>query len=203
MHELPYSDACERNKGPILDALLKVFPQQGSILEIGSCTGQHVVFFAPALPGLTWQPSDCPEYLSGLNARVHQARTPSILKPMELDVLGVWPDQLFHGVYSANTAHIMSWPAVKAMFACVGQVLLPGGVFCLYGPFKTKQGHTAPSNEAFDQSLRKRDPAMGIRDLEALEKLAQSAQLKLTEILAMPANNFLLVFHKNEDRPND
>lgn len=203
MQELPHSDACERNKGPILDVLTEVLPQQGSILEIGSCTGQHVVFFAPALPGLTWQPSDCLEYLTGLNTRVHQAGTPSILRPIELDVLGAWPDQHFHGVYSANTAHIMSWPAVKAMFACVGQVLLPGGVFCLYGPFKTEQGHTAPSNEDFDRSLRRRDPAMGIRDLEALEKLAQSAQLGFREIRAMPANNSLLVFQKNEDRPDD
>jgi len=203
MYELPYSDACERNKGPILDALMEVLPVEGSILEIGSCTGQHVVFFAPAFPGLTWQPSDRLEYLSGLNTRVQQEGTPAILRPIELDVLGAWPDQLFHGTYSANTAHIMSWPAVKAMFACVGQVLLPGGVFCLYGPFRTKQGHTARSNEEFDLNLRRRDPAMGIRDLEALEKLAQSAQMRLRETRAMPANNLMLVFRRNEGKPND
>ena len=203
MYELPHSDACERNKGPILDALMDVLPQAGSILEIGSCTGQHVAFFAPAFPGLTWQPSDRLEYLSGLNARVLQANTPAILRPIELDVLGSWPDQLFDGIYSANTAHIMSWPAVTAMFACVGQVLLPGGVFCLYGPFRTKQGHTATSNEDFDRSLRARDPAMGIRDLEALEKLAQSAQLRLREIRPMPANNLMLVFQRNEDKLHD
>jgi cyclopropane fatty-acyl-phospholipid synthase-like methyltransferase len=196
MYELPYSEACERNKKPILSVLRDVLPAQGCVLEIGSCTGQHVVYFASSLGALTWQPSDRLENLSGLNARVLQQATTGIQKPIELDVLDAWPDRSFDAVYSANTAHIMSWPAVVAMFSGVGRVLSQDGVFCLYGPFIDENGHTAKSNEDFDQSLRQRDPVMGIRDLGALKKLAQSAQLRLMEKRPMPANNQLLVFRR-------
>jgi hypothetical protein len=203
MYELPHSEACERNKGPIFNALMDVFPAEGCILEIGSCTGQHVVFFASAIAGLTWQPTDRLEYLGGLNARVQQQGTAAILKPLELDVLGAWPDRLYDGVYSANTAHIMSWPAVVAMFTGVGSALKPGGVFCLYGPFRESEGHTANSNEVFDHSLRMRDPAMGVRELHAIEKLAESAQMRLLEKRSMPANNLLLVFKRNDGNLDD
>ena len=196
--DLPYSEACERNRKPILDVLRQVLPDKGSLLEIGSCTGQHLVFFAASFPGISWQPSDQAEYLGGLTARISQQGTKNILEPVELNVLQHWPEQFFDAVYSANTAHIMSWDAVCAMFAGVGDALLPGGVFCLYGPFNVDGRFTSASNEAFDLSLRARDAAMGIRDLEALESLAQSNNMVIDRQYQLPANNCLLVFVKNK-----
>jgi SAM-dependent methyltransferase len=199
MAELPYSEACERNREPIREVLKDFLPSEGRVLEIGSCTGQHVVFFAPTFPNLVWQPTDRQEYLPGLRARILQEGVGSILPPVELDVLNGWPDHAFDAVYSANTAHIMGLPEVEAMFSGVGRILLPGGVFCLYGPFREKDGHMAKSNERFDQSLRARDPAMGIRDLGLLEKLAASTQLSLIGRKMMPANNQILVFERHEE----
>ena len=196
MSELPFSDACERNKDPILDVLRQVFPEQGNVLEIGSCTGQHVVFFAEAFPGLTWQPSDREEYLAGLSGRIRQQAATNVLPAIELDVTKAWPAQQFHAVFSANTAHIMDWVSVCAMFAGVGSVLLPAGPFCLYGPFNEEGRFTSLSNERFDRGLRQRDPGMGIRDIEAIESLAHDHNLELSRQFRLPANNSLLVFLK-------
>ena len=203
MYRLPYSEACERNKQPILDELLTVFPEQGKVLELGSCSGQHIVHFAPAFPGLTWQPTDRSEYIPGLNARIRQEGTAAILNPIELDVTATWPDELYDAVFSANTAHIMDWPAVEAMFSGVGRVLVPDGVFCLYGPFSEKNGFMVKSNEDFDRSLRARNPAMGIRSLNSIEKLANRSHLKLVDRKPMPANNQMLVFSTREKNPHD
>jgi hypothetical protein len=199
MNDLPFSDACERNKEPILGVLQQVCPAQGLILEIGSCTGQHVVFFAAAFPGLTWLPSDRKEYLAGLSGRIRQQAGSNVLDAVELDVTKTWPALPFHAVYSSNTAHIMDWASVCAMFAGIGSVLLPTGPFCLYGPFNEEGRFTSASNEQFDHSLRQRDPAMGIRDLEALESLGHQHQLELTQQFRLPANNSLLVFRKTQE----
>ena len=196
MIELPFSESCERNKKPILGALDQVLPATGLVLEIGSCTGQHIVFFARALPHLAWQPSDQEIYLAGLSSRIGQEGSQNILDAIELDVTTAWPDRRFDAVYSANTAHIMSWPSVCSMFAGVGEILRRGGIFCLYGPFNEEGRFTSKSNEDFDRSLRARDPAMGIRDIEALETLAHGHQLVLAEQVRLPANNRLLVFRK-------
>jgi len=110
---LPFSEACERNKAPILKVLGRVLPTRGQILEIGSCTGQHLVFFAPAFSSLCWQPSDQQEYIEGLSARISGEGSPNIFDPIELDVMNSWPDQFFDAVYSSNTAHIMSWESVQ------------------------------------------------------------------------------------------
>jgi SAM-dependent methyltransferase len=203
MHRLPYSEACERNKQPILDALQTVFPKQGKVLELGSCSGQHIVHFAPAFPGLTWQPSDQPEYLPGLTARIRQEGNAAILTPIELDVTAAWPDESYDAVFSANTAHIMDWPAVEAMFSGAGRVLVPGGVFCLYGPFSEKSGSMVKSNEDFDRSLRARNPAMGIRRLGSIENLADRSHLRLVDRKLMPANNQMLIFSTLEVNPDD
>ena len=176
MSILPFSEACERNREPILQALGQVFPSRGQVLEIGSCTGQHLVFFAPSFPELSWQPSDQLDYLEGLSARIRLEGSPNILEAIELDVSKDWPGQLFDAVYSSNTAHIMSWESVCAMFTGVGSCLLPGGVFCLYGPFNEGGRFTTVSNQEFDCSLRARDATQGIRDLEALETLASGQQ---------------------------
>ena len=196
MSNLPFSEACERNKEPILEALGRIFPTSGRVLEIGSCTGQHLVFFAPSFPELSWQPSDQLDYLEGLSARIRLEGSPNILEAIELDVSKKWPGRIFDAVYSSNTAHIMSWESVCAMFAGVGSCLLPGGVFCLYGRFNEGGRFTTVSNQEFDCSLRARDATQGIRDLEALETLASGQQMKLTQQFRLPANNCLLVFHK-------
>lgn len=203
MYRLPYSEACERNKQPILDELLSVLPKRGKVLELGSCSGQHIVHFAPAFPGLTWQPSDRSEYLPGLAARIRQEGSAAILTPIELDVTAAWPDEFYDAVFSANTAHIMDWGAVEAMFSGVGRVLDPGGVFCLYGPFGEENGSMVKSNEEFDRSLRVRNPAMGIRSLGSIEKLANRSHLRLVDRKSMPANNQMLIFSTREINPHD
>jgi len=195
--ELPFSPASDRNKQPILEALKQVLPASGTVLEIGSGTGQHVVYFARQLPGLGWQPSDRTEYLPGLEQRLQREGGGNILPPIMLDVLEQWPEQEFDAVYSANTAHIMGWPAVCAMFAGVASRLVNGGAFCLYGPFNEDGAFTAPSNAAFDAQLRRENPEMGLRDIEALEALALDRQMNPTQRFQMPANNQMLVFVKN------
>lgn len=192
--DLPYAEACERNKAPILDALRPRLPRRGHVLEIGSGTGQHVVHFAPQFGRLSWQPSERAELLPGLNARIRLEGGTNVLPAIELDVRGAWPDREYAAAYSANTAHIMGWPEVCAMFAGVGRRLAPGGVFCLYGPFNVGGNYTAPSNAAFDRQLQARDPAMGLRDTDALDSLAREHQMELEERVPLPANNQLLLF---------
>jgi hypothetical protein len=199
MPKLPFSESCERNKIPILQVLKEVFPVRGKVLEIGSCSGQHMVYFAPEFPGLTWQPSDCEDNLPGLEARIRQQGTANVLEPISLDVTESWPGDSYDVVYSSNTAHIMAWEAVEAMFAGVGTALLPGGVFCLYGPFNEEGSYTSASNREFDRSLRARNPSMGIRNREALESLARGHQMELKQQFRLPANNCVLVFHATKD----
>ena len=198
--EIPYAEACERNKAPILDALLQRLPQRGHVLEIGSGSGQHVVYFAPHFERLTWQPSERAALLPGLNARIRREAAANVLPAIVLDVNGIWPDRDYAAVFSANTAHIMAWPEVCAMFAGIGQRLAPGGGFCLYGPFNVGGNYTAPSNAAFDRQLQARDPEMGLRDTDALDSLAREHRMLLEERVALPANNQLLVFRSRRGR---
>jgi len=196
-----FASASERNKQPIFEQLLRLLPAAASVLEIGSGWGQHAVYFAGHVPAWKWRPSEHPQALPELQSMLNTHDHGNIREALALDVLeGPWPEEQFDAVFSANTAHIMSWSEVCAMFDGVGLKLLPGGLFCLYGPFNVDGKFTAPSNEAFDTSLRSRDPLMGIRDLEALESLAGSHHMKLQERVPMPANNFLLVFKC--DKPN-
>lgn len=193
---LPFAEACERNKAPILEALLSLLPARGHLLEIGSGTGQHAVHFALRFARLSWQPSERPEHLAGLNARIRAEGGPNVLPAIALDVFEAWPDRGYVAAYSANTAHIMSWPAVCAAFAGVGRRLAAGGPFCLYGPFNEGGAYTSNSNEEFDRALRSRDPGMGLRDVEALDALGREHRMALQQRIAMPANNQLLVFRK-------
>jgi len=196
---LPCSPACERNKQPIWEVLEQVLPRTGTVLEIGSGTGQHVAYFAARRPGLMWQPSDRPEYLPGLKQRLAEEGGDNIHSPILLDVLERWPDRIYEAVYSANTAHIMGWPAVQAMFAGVSQRLTDGGYFCLYGPFNEDGAFTAPSNEAFDAQLRRQDPQMGLRDIADLRSLAVDHGMSLIQKIPLPANNQILLFKKRPD----
>ena len=184
----PLSEACERNRAPILAILKRVFADRRHVLEIGSGTGQHAAYFAPELPHLVWQASDVAENLPGIREWV--------ANPIELDVDKKWPVIEVDAVFSANTCHIMSWPQVERLFAGVGRLLPPRGVFALYGPFNYRGKHTSESNARFDAMLRARDPASGLREFEDVDKLARAAGLSLQEDNAMPANNRLLVFQK-------
>ena len=194
----PFADSCEQNKGPILDVLRQVFTQPATVLEIGSGTGQHAVFFAQALPHLTWQPSDVAENLPGIELWLRDASLPNVRAPLVLDVARAeWPDGVFDAAFSANTAHIMSWPEVEKMFEGLSRLLPSGGLFCLYGPFNYNGRYTAASNERFDQWLRARSPHMGVRDVDDLEKMAAKVGMVLTQDFDMPADNRTLVWSRN------
>lgn len=193
---LPFSAAADRNKGPILEQLSRVLPERGHVLEIGSGSGQHVVHFAPLNPRLSWQPSERREHLEALNLRLRLEAPANVLPAIELDVRRAWPDRSFTAVFSSNTAHIMPWEDVRAMFAGIGPRLARRGVFCLYGPFNVDGRHTSASNEVFDRQLREQDPSMGLRDLEALVALAAERGMRLAERRQLPANNQMLVFRE-------
>ena len=197
---LPYSEACERNKEPILAVLRRYLAETaGLVLEIGAGTGQHAVHFARHLPQLTWQPTDQAEELATLTARVGFEGPCNLLPPLELDVADRrWPcdSDSVDAVFSANTLHIMDWKHVQALFRGVGRVLRPEGLLIVYGPFRYSGQYTSHSNHAFDDVLRRRDPASGIRDFEAVDALAAAQALALVEDVAMPANNQTLVWRK-------
>jgi len=191
-----FSDACERNRDPILAVLRRVFGDRTAVLEIGSGTGQHAAYFARALPHLAWQPSDVAENLPSIRLWREEAQAPGPREPIELDVDRPFPVVQADAVFSANTCHIISWPQVERFFAGVAGLLPKGGVLALYGPFNYGGKHTSPSNAEFDAWLRGRDPASGLRDFEAIAALAKEHHMTLEEDNAMPANNRLLVFRK-------
>ena len=161
------------------------------MLEIGSGTGQHAAYFGSGLPHLRWQASDVADDLDGIREWVGDT-----VPPIELDVDKPWPAVHADAVFSANTAHIMSWPQVERMFQGVAQLLQEGGVFALYGPFHYGGRPTSVSNARFDAMLRLRDPESGVRDFEHIRALAARCRLVFLEDNAMPANNRLLVFRK-------
>jgi SAM-dependent methyltransferase len=193
----PFSEACEQNKIPILNVLRQTFADRRAVLEIGSGTGQHAVYFAAQLPHLQWYASDIAENHPGISAWMADYPGDNLLGPLELDVnQAPWPQLEVDAVFSANTVHIMHWPAVERMFAGVGERLSPGGVFCLYGPFNYHGEYTAESNQRFDQFLRARDPDSGVRDVDDLDTLAEKHGLELRDDFAMPADNRLLCWIK-------
>ena len=191
----PYSEACERNREPILAVLARVFADRRRVLEIGSGTGQHAVAFAAAMPQLAWQPSDVRAHLDGIRAWTEDAGLANLREPISLDVnVDPWPVAAFDAVFSANTAHIMSAPEAERLLARAARALEQGGVFALYGPFNYAGRYTSESNQRFDASLRARDPASGIRDFEWVDSRARREGFLLLEDNAMPANNRLLVW---------
>jgi SAM-dependent methyltransferase len=197
MKRREFSPASERNRGPILEALLPLLANCRQVLEIGSGTGQHAVHFAAAQPWLQWQPSDLPQNHDSILAWMEEAKLPNLLLPLKLDVAaGPWPAGLFDAVYTANTSHIMSWEEVQAMFDGVGRVLAPGGVLCIYGPFKRGGRATSAGNAEFDALLKARAPHMGLRDAEAVDALARRQGLTPLADIAMPANNCLLAWRR-------
>ena len=192
----PFAPACERNQGPILEVLREYFHDRGRVLEIGSGTGQHAVFFAPAFPKSIWQTSDVEENLPGIRLWLDEAALPNLPPPLMLDVTGAWPQARFDAVFSANSLHIMPWSAVEQFFAGVGGVLEQGGVLAVYGPFNYDGAYTSDSNRAFDGWLKQRSALSGIRDFEAVDRLADGIDCKLVQDHTMPANNRLLVWRR-------
>jgi SAM-dependent methyltransferase len=205
MPTLPHSPAADRNKQPILDVLRGVLPAHGLALEIASGTGQHAAWFAAALPGWTWQPTDADESaLPAIAAWTSQAGLANVRPPLLLDVAAPqWPAQgppfaePFDAVYCANMLHISPWATCAGLMQGCARHLAPHGVLVTYGPYLEDDVTTAPSNLSFDQSLRARDPAWGIRRLEDVKREARHAGLALRERHPMPANNLLLVFERS------
>lgn len=189
------SPSAQRNREPILEVLRRVLPAEGRVLEIAAGTGEHAVHFAGALPGLSWQPTD-PDADSRRSIAAWRAEVglPNLLPPLELDVTREWPVGDIDAIVCINMLHISPWAATEALMAGAGARLSEGGILFVYGPFRRIGVPTAPSNEAFDESLRSRNPAWGLRDLDAVEAEARGRGLILREVVEMPANNLSLVF---------
>lgn len=189
--------AVQRNRDAILSVLSEVLADCKSVLEIGSGTGEHAIYFAPRMPWLSWQTSDRAANHPGIHAWLAECPADNLLSPLTIDV-GVPPvlDVSYDAVFSANTAHIMSEAEVELMFRLVGQRLEANGLFCLYGPFNIDGAFTSESNQRFDASLRTQDAKMGIRDLATLDGFAGAEELRRAAFFAMPANNFLVVWQR-------
>jgi Protein of unknown function (DUF938) len=193
----PFSQACENNKAPILAVIREVFSKPVTVWEIGSGTGQHGCYFASELPHLIWQPTDLAENHPGINAWLDEVHLPNLKPPLVLDVTHQpWPSKKIDAIYTANTLHIMSWKAVEIMFERFQTYLNPAATVCIYGPFNYNGNFTSHSNANFNQLLKSRDPLSGIRDFEAVLRIAKYAGLELLKDNTMPANNRLLVFQK-------
>ena len=190
------SPAAERNKDPILAVLRRILPPRGTVLEIASGTGQHVVHFAHGLPTLLWQPSEPDDGLrAAIEARVRDAGVANVQSPLALDVLDrPWRLERADAIVCINMIHIAPWAAAQALFGEAQRLLQAGAPLVLYGPYRRGGRHTAPSNEAFDASLRSRDPAWGVRDLDDVEDLGKMSAFALQETVEMPANNLTVVF---------
>jgi len=196
----PFAQSCENNQAPILQVLQTALAHSQHVLEIGSGTGQHSVYFAPRLPHLTWQTSELPEHHAGIAAWHTEYAAPNLRAPLHFDLRSsAWPQPAqgaFDAVFTSNTLHIVGWPLVQRLFALLGAHLPRGGVFAVYGPFNYGGSFTSESNRAFHAWLQARDAASGIRDFEAVVQLAQQQGLRLLQDHAMPANNRVLVFQR-------
>lgn len=192
--EKPDAPSCLRNREPILGVLREHFADRRTVLEIGSGTGQHAIFFAAALRHLNWQTSEQRENLPGILAWLNEAALPNTPAPLELDVMGAWPTQRYDAIFSANTLHIMSWANVECMFARLPEVMTGDAVLAIYGPFNYAGHFTSESNATFDAWLKQSGAHRGIRDFEAVDALAGKAGLTLLEDRAMPSNNRCLVW---------
>lgn len=199
---LPFSQACENNKQPILSVLQKELVGTAHVLEVGSGTGQHSVYFAPRLAHLTWQTSDVLANHTAIYAWHVAYPVSNLYAPLAFDLsrdsvpINTDNNAPYDAFFTANTLHIIAWPLVERLFALAGDTLPLGGKFIAYGPFNENGHYTSASNQQFDMSLRQRDPKSGIRDKENVVALASQYDLKLSTTYALPANNQILVFTK-------
>ena len=193
-----FSESCEQNKAPLLEVLQEVFNDRKAVLEIGSGSGQHAVYFAKHLQHLTWQPSDRAENLASIQAWAAEVALTNLQPPIELDVLNQpWNVQTVDAVFTANSLHIMSWDMVEQFFIGLEKVLDTSGKLLIYGPFSYSGKHTSPSNARFDQYLKQQNPLSGVRDFDDLDRLASQQGLSLIQDYAMPANNRCLLWVMN------
>jgi len=192
------SPSSARNKDPILDVLKSVLPPSGTVLEIASGTGQHVVHFAAHLPTLTFQPSDIDAtYQASVRAYRDDAKLENVMAPITLDVTAPqWPLESADAIICSNMIHIAPWEACLGLLAGAGRLLPEGGILYMYGPYKIGGKHSAPSNEDFDASLRNRDPSWGIRNLDDVALEARRQGLHLIKTVTMPANNLSVIYRK-------
>ena len=192
-----FAPATERNRASIRDVLARVLPATGTVLEIASGSGEHAVAFAQAFPALTWQPSDPdPAALASIAEWRAEAGLPNLAAPIELDVTHHWPELEVTAIVCINMVHIAPWEAAFALFAHAGQILAPGALLYLYGPYRFSGAFTSESNAEFDRSLRARDPRWGVRDVDELVAAARVSELELVETVVMPANNHSLIFRR-------
>jgi len=193
-----FTSSAERNKDPILAVLARVLPRRGVVLEIASGTGQHILHFANALPGLAWQPSDRdPELRESIALRVKEQQLANVNRPINLDVTRLpWPLQTADAVVCINMIHVAPWSATLALLEGAKALLPTQHVLFLYGPYRRFGQHTSKSNEQFDSDLRAQDPQWGLRDLEAVSEVAASSGFVLAEVVEMPANNFSVIFKR-------
>ena len=192
----PFSQSCANNREPILAILERAFADCNQILEIGSGTGQHAVYFARALRHLLWQPSDRRENIAGIHTWIDEEPADNLKMPLVLDVDGPWPQGSFDGFFTANTCHIMAWKSVLNMFAGIASQARPESVLAIYGPFKYGGEFTTESNANFDLWLKSVAPHQGVRNFEDILQAAEEAGFAFVEDNAMPANNQLLIFRK-------
>jgi hypothetical protein len=194
---LPLWPAAERNKQPIAETLRRVLPERGLLLEVASGTGQHAVHFLGTLPGWTIQPSEAdPTHLETLRRRVALTASPRLLAPVELEVTREPPALSPTAIYCANMLHIAPWSACSGLFRVASRLLPESGLVLTYGPYSVRGAHTAESNDAFDRSLRERNPEWGVRDVTAVEGVAREHGFVLAATHSMPANNLLLVWER-------
>ncbi|MFV1998348.1 MAG: DUF938 domain-containing protein [Acidiferrobacterales bacterium] len=193
----PHADACDRNRDPILEVIRPWLSNSGRVLEIGSGTGQHAVYFSRQLPHLTWIASDKQDAHAGIRLWLEEAGLPNTSGPVLLDLAQEpWPEVDADVVFTANTMHIISWPLVQALFSGVGCLLQSRGLFMVYGPFNYDGRFTSDSNSRFDRWLKDRDTNSGIRNFEDVDAMAQNAGLELCDDIEMPANNRILVWKR-------
>ncbi len=193
----PYAESCDQNREPILEVIQSLLKNKKNVLEVGSGTGQHAVYFAEKMPHLVWQTSDQESYHQGIKLWLDEADLDNTPPPISLNVsTNAWPDVVYDAIFSANAVHIMAWGNVVDFFANAPKQLTTGGLFILYGPFNYNQQYTSESNAHFDIWLKQRDPQSAIRDFEALDKLANNAGMKIKEDYALPANNRILMWEK-------
>jgi len=193
-----FSPAAERNQRPIFDAIDSLLPPQARVIEIGAGTGQHAEGFTRRRSDLHWLATDRPDRIQELEAVAASTGSPPRFGVARLAIgQDPWPDESFDIVYTANTLHIMPWPCSAQLIAGAAEALSNKGLLICYGPFKEGDRHNADSNRSFDESLRRRDPAMGLRDLIELRALGQAASLPVVGEIDLPANNRLIIFKKS------
>jgi SAM-dependent methyltransferase len=194
----PYSESCDQNKDPILSVISPLFSTCSNVLEIGSGTGQHAVYFAKKMPHLKWHSSDCLSYHEGINMWLADAGVANVVPPFELNVTSSpWPVFDVDAVFTANSIHIMHQQDIVNLMNGVGKLLKPDGSLVIYGPFNYNGLYTSASNESFDQWLKDRDPFSGIKHFEEIECLANNNGMRFVEDYEMPVNNRILHFIKS------